>query len=145
MVLAQLMALRAVEMPVVCAAHVAPLLVVAKTLPSDEAAKHTVALGQLTPNRGLPLGDGFCQLQVPPVVKTLGLDVEPDREPAGFGLVGDGLGGEGLVTTGLDAGTIARLGLDAATPWTACAVNNATAPSTLAARRNLLPFTRRGS
>src|SRR6266550_4598416 len=114
-------------------------------LPSDDAAKQVVVLGQLMANSGLPFGEGFCQLQVPPVISSLGPSVGPDRDPAGFGLVGDGPGGEGLVTSALDTGAVAWCGPEAATPWTAWAAKTTTAPSTHAARRNLIPFTRRRS
>ncbi|HAC47299.1 MAG TPA: hypothetical protein DCF65_14700 [Chloroflexi bacterium] len=52
-----------------CWLHVEPPLTVVRIGLSCPAAKQVLAAGQLIAVRRLPLGLGFCQLQLPPVVR----------------------------------------------------------------------------
>jgi hypothetical protein len=71
--LGQLIPLIVVVMPDPCGTQVEPPLTVDRIWPFDPAAKQVAVDGQLTARSGLPLGSGFCQLQLPPGVKVLGV------------------------------------------------------------------------
>jgi hypothetical protein len=113
--LAQLSEAIAMELPAVWAVQT-DALVVARIRPSADPAKHAVVPGQLMAYNALPVGNGFCQLHVPPAVAMLGLTPVVGRVVAGLGIDGDGAGfGALAVGTEVDAGAVTAV---AATPST---------------------------
>jgi hypothetical protein len=61
--------------PEFCAVHVLPRSVVFSITPNVPAAKQMPMVGQVTANRGAPLGDGLCHCQVPELLGVVGATV----------------------------------------------------------------------